>query len=68
MAKHTAKIDNWFKIGNCLWGNVSDHSSLREFDPNSLQRTSELVSINEASGVAETLNTHYTRGAKQEGI
>lgn len=67
MAKNTARIDNWFKIGNCLWGNVSEHS-IREFDPGCLQRTSDIVSIDESAGVAETMNTHYILGKKQEDI
>ena len=66
MEKNTARIDNWFKVGNCLWGNVTEHS-LREFNPDSLQRTSKLVRIDIAAGVAETLNTHYTLGNKAEG-
>ena len=67
MEKHTARIDNWFMVGNCLWGNVSKHS-LREFDPDNIQRTSEVVSINENAGVAETDNTHYTLVKKQEAL
>lgn len=67
MSKNTARIDNWYKIGNCLWGNVSEHS-VREFDPNNVQRTSNLVNFDEEAGVAETENTHYILGEKQEGI
>ena len=65
MEKHTARIDNWFVVGNCLWGNVSKHS-LREFDPDNIQRTSDILSIDENAGVAETANTHYKLGKKQE--
>lgn len=67
MSKNTARIDNWYKIGNCLWGNVSEHS-VREFDPNNVQRTSNLVNFDEEAGIAETENTHYILGEKQEGI
>lgn len=63
MAKHTARIDNWFVVGNCLWGNVTEHT-LREFNPDTIQRTSDIVYINEAFSVAETHNTHYTLGTK----
>ena len=65
MAKNTARIDNWFKVGNCLWGNVSEHS-VREFDPDTIQRTSDLVRMNEALRTAETVNTHYKLGKKQK--
>lgn len=65
MAKNTARIDNWMVIGNCLWGNVTEHT-VREFDPDNLQRTSDLVSIDEEKGVAETENTHYRLGTKSK--
>lgn len=65
MEKHTARIDNWFVVGNCLWGNVSKHS-LREFNPDNIQRTSDLISIDENVGTAETENTHYKLGKKQK--
>jgi len=65
MGKNTARIDNWFIVGNCLWGNVTEHS-VRQFDPDNLQRTSDIVRIDEEAGIAETLNTHYTLGNKQE--
>lgn len=64
MAKHTARIDNWFEVGNCLWGKVTEHS-LREFNPDCIQRTSELVSIDRNAGVAETENTHYVLGTEE---
>ena len=63
MKKHTARIDNWFKAGNCLFGNVTEHT-LREFNADSLQRTSDLVRMNERDRTAETQNTHYTLGVK----
>ena len=64
MEKHTARIDNWFVVGNCLWGKVTEHT-LREFDPNNIQRTSQLVSIDKDKGVAETENTRYKLGVKE---
>lgn len=64
MEKHTARIDNWFVVGNCLWGNVTEHS-LREFNPDRLQRTSNLVSMSEVNRTAETENTVYTLGTKE---
>lgn len=67
MVKNTARIENWFKVGNCLWGNVVNHT-VREFDSDNLQRTSQLVYLDEKTGVAETENTHYTLGKKQEKV
>lgn len=61
MAKHTARIENWVKVANCLWGNVTEHT-LREFNSDNIQRTSDLVSFHPEKGVAETMNTHYTLG------
>lgn len=63
MEKYTATINNWFVMGDCIWGNVTEHS-VRKFDPDNLQRTSTLISIDEEAGVAETINTSYTLGTK----
>lgn len=63
MAKHTALIEDWMVIGNSLWGAVTKHTA-QEFDPDKIQQTSFLISINEDDGVAETENTIYTLGKK----
>lgn len=63
MAKHTARIENWIKVANCLLGNVTEHT-LREFDSDNCQLTSDLVSFHPEQGVAETQNTHYTLGVE----
>ncbi len=65
MKKHTARIDNWRVMGDSLWGNVTKHT-LREFNPECLQRTSVLLSINEDACTAETENTIYTLGTKSK--
>lgn len=65
MAKDTAHIDNWFEMWPCLCGNVTKHSRQREFNPNSLQMTSQIESLNEYTGIAETINTRYTLGTRR---
>ena len=70
MVKQTARIENWVKIkgylgGEFLEGTVLDHPKQAYFYGD-MQHTSELVSIDEEKGVAETLNTIYTLGKKRE--
>lgn len=65
MAKQTARIDNWWVMGSCLCGNVTEHSRQKDFSPNCQQITSQLVRINECDRVAETANTHYKLGKKR---
>lgn len=64
MSKQTARIENWMRSGNQLIGSVRDHARQGDFNPNHVQRTSDLISFDEEAGVAETLNTIYTLGKK----
>ncbi len=68
MFKQTARIDNWrireWEGKKYLVGRVSEHPMQDSFS-SQLQNTSDLVSIDEEKGIAETLNTLYTLGSKQ---
>ncbi len=64
MAKQKARIENWQLVAGCLMGNVSKHSRQRDFNPEGPQMTSQIISLNEDIGVAETENTIYTLGTK----
>ena len=71
MVKQTARIENWVKIKGYLGhdfleGTVLDHPQQEYLDRWGTHHTSELVSIDEEKGVAETLNTIYTLGKKRE--
>lgn len=62
--KQTAQIDDWRLIAGCLWGHVRKHPKQELFNPASVQMTSQIVSLNEDTGIAETENTIYTLGTK----
>lgn len=64
MAKQKARIEEWRLMGGCLWGYVKGHSEQDSFTPNRLQVTSQIISLNEDTGIAETENTIYTLGTK----
>lgn len=68
MPKQTAHIDNWrireWAGEHYLVGRVSNHPNQASF-LSQLQNTSTLISIDEEKGIAETMNTLYTLGAKQ---
>jgi NTP pyrophosphatase (non-canonical NTP hydrolase) len=59
--KQRATINNWFRAGNVLIGNVSGHPLIGNEDG---CRTSLIVKLDEAAGICETKNTIYTLGPK----
>lgn len=61
--KQTARIDNWFVLGDRLCGTVTEHPRQGEFFEQG-QITSPIVSIDEENNIAETKNTIYTLGQK----
>lgn len=63
MKKNTAFIDNWIVVSGCLLGNITGHPNQNDFSEGA-QITSPIVSIDEANGTAETLNTIYTLGTR----
>lgn len=70
MTKQTARIDNWrireWAGKHYLVGRVSEHPMQNSFI-SQLQNTSDLLSIDEDKGIAETVNTLYTLGSKHNG-
>lgn len=68
MSKQTAHIENWrireWAGEQYLVGRISNHPNQASF-LSQLQNTSTLISIDEEKGVAETVNTLYTLGSKQ---
>ena len=63
--KQTARIDNWFKMGDQLAGVVSGHPRQGEFRSEA-QVTSRIIDFNEEEGYCETKNTVYVLGEKAE--
>lgn len=57
--KQFARLENWFKVGSCLFGDVRNHPKLGDEDDCT---TSTLIAIDETEGFAETRNTVYRLG------
>jgi hypothetical protein len=62
-AKQRAHLNNWFIVGGVAFGDISEHPKLGAMRG---CRTSEVVNLDEASGILETRNTVYTLGTKYE--
>ncbi len=67
MTKQTAHIDDWEVLNHpsgcrVLVGCISAHPR-QEIFRTARQQTSKLLSLDDANGTAETLNTIYTLGA-----
>lgn len=59
--KQTAKLENWYQIGNSLFGQVYGHPKLPD---GTIVQTSEVVHIDYIAKTAETINTEYSLGNK----
>lgn len=61
-SKPTVKIENWYILGECLYGQSYGHPDIRINDGEPL-RTSTI--LNRKDGVVETLNTFYELGKEK---
>jgi hypothetical protein len=66
--KQTARIENWerctFPGADFLAGQILDHPRQEEFHTD-IQRTSRILTFDEAAGICETRNTIYKLGKKR---
>lgn len=67
MQKQTAKIDNWVRLGNRLVGSISYDLPRDVPSPGEIQRTSQIVRLDEDRGTCETRNTIYRLGRTYRG-
>lgn len=67
MQKQTAKIENWLRLGNRLVGSVFYDLPRDVPSPGEVQRTSQIVRLDEDAEICETRNTIYRLGRAYRG-
>lgn len=64
MEKQKARIENWFKIGNLLVGDVVGHPKLGDMQEIC---TSPIINFDLENNTCETRNTIYELGKRHDG-